>query len=551
MTTVPEFTLADIPDGWWIKLNDAFVNELDQLNRPYKYDLSRKRIARHWEAGELHKRTLDKMTEEEVDGYKRRHSLFEKLWGRHRWKDYHYAKDDPRRYVDTGSWIEKSDISVLREGIEIDDANLNKAITGFRVGKFSDNVREVKVKQLPIIANKEWAWLFGFYFGAGNMFYMEREGPHSKKGGYNSIYIRIRVQDPLIPRFLSNSNSIGLHAVNYQVTEKFRGSGKGNIGVGIRDQIVFGWPEYVILKKFGLPDDVFEVDDRKELLLAASGYKPVIPSWILNNDNYMQQFIDGYMSTGKCQTSLQVASQITKRSIPVLEVRILGIGYTEKHIKTFMQQMHLWFTRQGVIPGLNKAESTGKNRFNYNLIITKLDDIKFIKENFNLQPQHKARIYVRLEADEDPVIYEAIRSYGNPENIILGSILEQPMTVEDITYDLRMYKNKAEDSLNNLVEYGLAKKEGEVYRYDPAEFAARTIQKYKHLSEEKRQRMAEYSDQLLYQCGSCREVYIKPTESCELCYDEVHPVFRKNVLRRLNSKARYDLIIARKLEAMV
>jgi len=552
MTEPPIFTVDDIPDDWWIRLNDKFVDELDQLNRPYKYGLSKRRIARYWEAGELHKRILDKMTKEEVNGYKRRHSLFEKLWGRHRFKDYHYAKDDPRRYVDTGPWIEKAEIPVLREGIEIDDTNLNKAITGFRVGKFSDNVREVRVKQLPIIANEIWAWLFGFYFGAGNMYFLEgREGPKTRKGGLDSVYIRIRVQDPLIPRFLSISNSLGLQAVNYQMSgEKFKGEGKGNIGVGTREQIVFGWPEFMVLKKFGLPDDIFEVENRKEFRLAASGYKPVIPDWILNNDGYMKQFIEGYMSTGKCQTTLQIGTQPTGRPIPILEYRILGVGYPEKHIKKFMQQIHLWFTRQGVLPGFFKGVPTGKNRCLYKLIITKLDDIRFIKDNFNLQPQHKARIYARLEADEDPAIYEALKICGNPENVILGAILEQPMTAEDVAYDLRMYDEKAEASLDNLVDQGLAEKEGEIYRYKPTEFIARTAQRYKNLSEEKRQRMAKYSDQLLFQCGICREIYIKSTEVCELCNGEVHPVFRGSVLKRLNNKSRYDLIIARKLEAM-
>jgi len=74
---------------------------------------------------------------------------------------------------------------------------------------------------------------------------------------------------------------------------------------------------------------------------------------------------------------------------------------------------------------------------------------------------------------------------GNPENVILGAILEQPMTAEDVAYDLRMYDEKAEASLDNLVDQGLAEKEGEIYRYKPTEFIARTAQRYKNLSEEK------------------------------------------------------------------
>jgi len=549
LTELPIFTVDDIPDDWWIRLNDKLVDELDQLNRPYKYGLSKRRIARYWEAGELHKRTLEKMTEEEVAGYKRRHSFFEKLWGRHRFKDYHFPKGDPRRYVDTGPWIEKSEISVLREGIDIDDENLNKAITGFRVGKFSDNVREVKVKQLPIIANKQWAWLFGFYFGAGNIYLIEdREYERNRKGGYDSIYVRIRVKDALIPKVLSVSTSLGLHAVNYQVKDKFRGKGKGNLGVGTRDQIVFGWPEYVIMKKFGLPTEILEVKNRNALQLAASNYKPIIPEWILKDDAFMKDFIEGYMNTGKFQTTLQIGTQTSGRKFPVLALKFSVVGYPQEYVKKFSQEIHLWFTRQGIIPGYRNTIPSGENRYNYVLHITALEDIKFIKDNFSLTPQDKARIYVRLEADEDQVIYEALRTYGNPENVVLGCLLEQPLTAEDIAYDLSMYPEKAEQTLNNLVEYGLAREEIGVYYYDPKEFTARTIQLYKYLSEEKQQRMAEFSDQLLYQCGTCREVYIRPLEKCEICGNGVHSVHRKSVLRRLNTKSRYDLILARKLE---
>lgn len=541
----PTFTLNDIPNDWWIRLNDKLVDELDQLNRPYKYGLSKRRIARYWEAGELHRRTLDNMTEEEKAGYKRRHSFFEKLWGRHRFKDYHYPKDDPRRYVNTGPWIEKSEIPVLREGIEIDQANLNKAITGFRAGKFSDNVREMRFKQLPILADENWAWVLGFYYAAGNMYLYEREG-------YESLYIRVRVPEPVLPKFLSVTNQLGMQAVTYELKKKYRGEGRGKIGVGTSEQIVFGWPEFLVLRKFGLNDAILnEVDDREERQLAAANYKPIIPEWILNDDNCMRNFIEAYISTGKCRSSLQVATQSGGRKLPALHVRIMNQGYPREYVKKFLQEIHLWFYRQGALPGgFHETPPTGENRVQYSIGFSELEAMKFFRDTFSLhKPELKARIYVRLEADEDPVIYEALRRYGNPENVILGCLLEQPMSVEDITYDLRMYDEAAEEALSNLVGAGLIAKDNGDYVYEPKQFIAETITEYKDIAEEKRQRIQEYSEQLLYQCELCREVYIKETETCELCGGEIHPVFRKNILKRLDTTSKYDLILANKLEA--
>lgn len=552
----PTFGLADIPATWWVRLNDALVNELDKLNRQYKYNGKKRGYSKYWEVGELNRRTLEKMTEEEVAGYKRRHYFFEKLWGRHRWKDYHFAKDDPRRHVDTGPWITKEEIAVLREGINIDDENVNKAITGFRLGKFSDNVREMRIKQLPIIADKWWAWMLGFYFGAGNIHNPTREGENTRVGGLESIYIRIRVQDPVIPRFLEVSRHLGMQAVHYQMSgKKFRSKKRlRKIGAGTSEMIVFGWPEFVVLKKFGLPTAILdEKIDRPSYQLAAPNYRPKIPEWILEDDECMKFFIEGYLFTGKCPSVLNTNPQVGnhERLQTHLEVRINGVGYPEEDIRTFITQIHLWFSRHGIIPSYRQSNSTGKDRFNYTLMLVNMEAYKFLLNTFEMKPDMKTRLYVRVEADEDPVIFEAIRKLKIPENVILGSILEQPMTSEEVAFDLRMYPEKALESLDKLVVEGLAVKKLEHYYYEPSRFIQQSIVNYKEIAEEKRKRAEEYGLQLLYQCQQCTHVYVTSHSECGLCGGIVKPVSRHGVLSRLLRTRMGDLYIMRKLEAEI
>jgi len=550
--STPIFTYHDIPETWWVRLNDDFVDELDQLNRPYKYGHKKgRRISQYWEAGELHKRTLEKMTPEEVAGYKRRHSFFEKLWGRHRWKDYHFAKDDPRRYVDTGPWITKEEIDVLREGIDIDDENMNKAITGFRVGKFSDNVREMRFKQMPIIADKWWAWMLGYYFGAGNIHSYFREGEKTRAGGFQSMYIRMRVHEPILPKFFEVATHLGMHAVHYQMSgEKYGGEGKAKIGIGKSEHIVFGWPEFLVLEKFGLPTEFLgELENRKDYQLASSGYKPKIPDWILSDDDYMQYFIEGYMTTGKSQSTLGPAEQAGGLKIGRAEIIFNGIGYPDEAIKTFMQQIHLWFTRQGIIPGFTEEIAAGKDRHNYRLHITSHEGYVYCLNAFDIhKPEMRARLYIMLESYDDPVINEALRVLENPENVVLGMLLEQPMTAEETAFDLRMYPDTAFKALENLVRMGLAVKELDHYHYEPMEFVKNTIEKYKDLAEEKRQRMTEYATRLLHQCQGCRQVYVTERSECGLCGNQVIPVPRRSVLGRLDRQRMYNMYLARMLE---
>jgi len=552
----PQFGLADIPDTWWIRLNSAFVDELDQLNRPYKYNGGKRGRAQYWEAGELHRRTLDKMTPEELIGYKRRHSFFEKLWGRHRWKDYHFAVGDPRRHVDTGPWITKEDIEVLREGINIDDVNVNKAITGFRLGKFSDNVREMLFKQLPIIADKWWAWMLGYYFGAGNIHNPTREGEYSRVGGLESIYIRMRVHDPMLPKFLEVARNLGMQAVHYQMAaNKYRGAGRGRVGVGTSELIVFGWPEFVVLKKFGLPTAILdEKVDRMSYQLASANYRAKIPEWILEDDECMQYFIEGYLSTGKCPTVLDTVPQVgnRERNQPHQEVRINAVGYPDEDVREFIHNIHLWFSKHGVTSPYSRSIVSGKNRFNYTLTLVNMEAFRFLMSTFELnKPAMRARLYLRMEAEEDPVVYEALRKLKNPENVVLGAILEQPMTADEVSYDLRMYPEKADETLENLILEGLIIKKVEHYHYEPAKFIQQSIANYNEIAEEKRKRAEQYGLQLLYQCQQCTHVYITKHSECGLCGGKVTPTSRWSILTRLHKTRMYDMYLARKLEAEI
>ena len=556
----PSFGLADIPETWQIELNSNFVDQLDAVNRPWPHEKggygSKKGRgrrndykARYWEAGYLHKRTRDRMTPEDLAGFKRRHSFFEKLWGRHRYKDYHYAVDDPRRYVDTGSWIMKTDVDVIREGIIIEDSEMERAITGFRVGKFSDNVREVKIPRLPIVADGWWAWLMGFYFGAGNCQTAIINGPNTRPGGWTARYIRLRANDEVIPRLLEVAKHTGIKAMVYAMQgPKYRGKGKRAI-TGTRENIVLGWPEYYILRKFGLPTAWEEWDGRRDVQMSSASYKPVIPGWIKGDDEIMRLFIEGFMATAKVSSALgPTDSPTTERPIPRLAIIPSFMGMPDADVKRFMTDIHLWFGKHGFLGYLRKDEEykvIHPDKVRYYLHYTSLGFFKFLLSHFNIyKSEFRARLFARTEAENDQILYEALRTLRAPDNVILGLLLEQPLTEGDIEDLLLMKPDGIEPSLKKLMDMGLAVKQGEYYSYYPAVFAERTAEKYDQSAQDYLEKMTVYLDRLLFQCPQCKQVYINETTECNYCSGEVTPVQRHGIVGRMNRKRMYDMYIA-------
>ncbi len=562
----PSFGLVDIPQDWWIELNSNFVDQLDAVNRPWPHEkggYGKKRgrgrgkmnSARYWEAGYLHKRTRNRMTLEDLAGFKRRHSFFEKLWGRHRYKDYHFAEDDPRRYVNSGAWILRSDVDVIREGIIIDDSEMERAVIGFRVGKFSDNVREVKIPRLPIVADEWWAWLLGFYFGAGNCQTSVNRGPRTRPGGWTARYIRLRTNDEVIPMLLEVAKHTGIQASLYRMFgPKYRGKGKRSI-TGTRETIVLGWPEYYILRKFGLPTAWEEWTDRRKVWMSSAGYKPVIPAWIKENDDFMRSFIEGFMATAKVSSALGPRSDPrSERMIPKFVTTFWFMGAPDADVKQFITDIYLWFGKHGHYGHLRKDEKhTGVHpgRVKYGIYYTSLSAIKFIFNHFNIyKSEYRARLFARIEAEDDQILYEALRTVSNPDNVILGLLLEQPLTEGDIEDLLLMKPEGIEPTLKRLMDVGLVVKQGKYYTYYPAVFAERTADMYERSAQEFLGMMMAFLDRLLFQCSQCKQVYVNKITECNQCGGNVNATPRSGVVGRLSRKRRYDLYIANSLKGV-
>lgn len=543
------FGLGDIPDDWWIRLNDHFVDQLDRINRPWKHadppQTGIGKMATYWEAGEPQPETRARYSPERLAGYKRRHSFFEKLWGRHRWKDYHFAEDDPRRYVNTGPWILKREIAVIREGIDIEDSELEKVITGMRLGKFSDNVRELRFRRLPIRIDESWAWFLGYYMGYGTIYSYHREGRHTREGGHHSIYVKVRAEEEVLPKLLNVTSKMGSKAVLYTLKSPHPKSKFRSLGA-VRKTILFGWPEFVVLKKFGMPVEFLQ--EGKPRGLPARNYKPRIPRCIKEKPELMKAFLEGYLNTTRLQSVLGPALDSScERLTPRLELRVQCSGSPENYVRAFMDDIDKWFGERGVKGSLWRYKvETKTGTVTWGLIFNSIETTKFFFDEFEItRTAARARFIARYEAFEDPVLFEALRSLRSPENVILGMLLEQPLTREELSSVLHMREHALTSGLKSLQRQGLIERRGDHYYYAPTEFAERRARQYEGAAEQKLDKMDLYARRLLFQCALCRRVYIRERKVCGYCGGKIRAAQRRHIIRRLDRVRMYNLYLAR------
>ena len=537
------FKVSDIPDEWELQLSREFTDALDAFNRPWKHDgiLPRGRCM-YWESGWLHGRTTSVMPPDMFAEYKARLALFERLWGRHRYKDPHYPVGDPRRNVDTGGWVRGSQLKLMRRNLFIEDSDLERYITGIRRGKASTKAcHEIKFKHLPVEPDENWAWLFGMYFSGGSVYPRKRYN----RNLYDAIDFRFRMQEDVVAGALEILSKIGSDAARLSFVNRaaylnrkklhrtFRGRRTKTIPV-----IQLSWPEYLIMRKMGL----HEIDSKPNHR-GTRTVRPRIPDWIKEDDVYMKAFMEGFMNGPSTSANVYWSRREGIVNYARLYIRIRCYGTPEGDIVAFIGDMDRWLRSKGVMGRLHQNRFYNRKfsgMWMYDLNITKLSDIHWLGDNLEiLKADTRAGILLRLETDSDPFLYEALRDFSPGQSYVLGSLLEEPQNVEELAYSLPMSRESVTDALKSLRLKGLVDCRGPDYIYEPSEFKERILRTRVNEMERLNAKRMKYSMKLLNQCVKCNRIYITPRDVCGLCGSEVRPVLRTKILKSLKHSAEY------------
>ena len=527
---LPTFRLSDIPDDWEIELDDEFIAALDRVNRPGRYSDPPRRLPNlYWPAN-----WKAKTGPRGNPAFK----LYRRIWGWHRYKG---GKDN-------GAWIRKHQIRDLKvEGLDFTDEDIERAVIGIRKGPHSGNSMKLR---LPLKPNRWWAKMFGYYYSSG------RIKPRIRHGRYSEVVFKLRGHEDVIPLMLETLYKIGTTpAISLYDSDKYAEKTKGRFD-GVRKSKLLGTtslrtinvnrPVYLVMVKFGLPTDFIDDHTRKGRTSSAN-INPRIPDWVSENEEYMHDFFEGYINGAKGQSLLGPTAG--KAPWLALKVIIKVVGRPKESIEKFIATLIDWMGSNG-LTWHTREEWPGKRAsFIYTIGLSSRESHDWLLDNFEIRrPDLRARLLLRRDAWEDPVLYQALLALRTPDNVVLGVIWEQPRTKEEIKATLQLKEDRIAAVLIGLQRRGLIERRGAHYHYEPTAFVERFIQERKEQAETLANRMHRYATRLLNQCQQCNRTYVNPREECGLCGGEIMPVPRREVMMGLNKERLRALVLAHRVK---
>lgn len=542
---IPTFRLADIPDDWEIRLREDFVDELDRLNRPWRYTPGMKQgFAPYWRISTVRGSTRDKLSPEEAQQYKE-HLLFsERMWTFRRKRHSKGGK----KY---GIFILKSQIKTLREGINIEDSELEKVIIGFRPG-IANVDRSITIPRLPITANRWWAWLLGFYLSTGTIRF--RDATKRKRMKRDGCVVRLRAMEPVIPMVERALLEVGIKPFISDLATQKISTAKNPRALRTKRLRNFrlGWSFFIVMKKFGLPTEFIgaELPEERKKIISRT-WKPKIPNWIKDDDDYMQAFFEGYVNGGNSSVALtRPRARTTNRRAALGAMFYLRPkGFYKEDVRQFAEDMKAWIEKHGIHAGFREFKygyTHGVKHTCYEISIGNQEGLLWLMNSFDIQrPDIRAKLFARLKSYGDPVVRWALQKMRSPDNAVFGMLLEEPLTGDELEGRLQMQRVGIIPCLVALQRKGLIVRRGARYFYDPEEYVKITISKDAERMEILNAKAYKYSERLLHRCSECGRVFVNKRDTCGKCGGEVTPVDRMKVLasihiRRWKTRLRLD-----------
>lgn len=532
---IPVFRLADIPEDWEIRLRDDFIERLDKLNRPWRYTPGMKRgAALYWRISTIRGSTKDKMSPEEIQHYHAQVAFSERMWTFRRKPRYKGGKK-------LGIYILKSQIKILREGIDIVDSELEKTIIAFRPG-IANTDKSINIPRMPITANRWWAWLLGYYFSTGAIRF--RKATKRKRMKRDGCVVRLKAFEPVIPMVERALLEVGIQPIISDLATQKISTAKNPRALRTKRLRNFrlGWSFFLVMKKFGLPTEFValkpsELPEGRKRIISRT-WKPKIPDWIKDNDDFMQAFFEGYINGGNSGAVLSRMG--VNRVSPALGAifYLRPKGFYKEDILRFAEDMKSWIEKQGIYAGFREFKygyTHGVKHTCYEISIGNQEGLLWLMNSFDIQrPDIRAKLFARLKSYDDPVVRWALVGLRSPDNAVFGMLLEEPLTTDELEGRLQMQRVGIVPCLVALQRRGLVVRRGARYFYDPEEYVKNTISKDAERMKILNAKAYKYSERLLHRCSECGRVFVNKRNTCGKCGGEVIPVDRVKVLSSIH-----------------
>jgi len=464
------------------------------------------------------------------------HKIAERLYAERDW----HGSDRPMSIHKP--YINLNEFCIVSKVTKIPMRELEKSVVSVR----NNNSRSEVALTFPVVANADWAWLFGFYSMCGGQITRDRIG----KGGYATEErgIRFAVEpnvfltklQPLLERIGYRSWMRKVWYEKYtegHPLDKQRRRGTGN---SPRKFVTIPRVIREVMEYFGLPP----VQKRKNLLqgrmIGTRKLRIVVPSWI-KKGHFEKAYIEAVLNGG--QTSSQFRVPKDGRGISrMVELRVGGQHKQEvDDMMLFFKKQLLKFGITGTVHRIRhrKTEQLYWNGFQ----IYNHASLARLFEEFDIQhPAIRARLCVHYFMNA--LVYALCKRLVNIEIIILGTLMEHSRSEQEIKDLLRLRTDQVQTTLNKLQKLDIVQRENGLWRLMPTGCKQHVLNTLRQEDEAQRSLLMRSNGLFFSKCNECGNVIPHNYKGKCACGGVFEPVERKVVLKGYWNQ-KYAAIIAK------
>jgi hypothetical protein len=429
--------------------------------------------------------------------------------------------------------------------ISIDDLRTVQKVTGIPKEELESSVISVRNHtsllgvnmRFPVVADEDWAWLFGYYFSCGSLVTRDRIG----KDGYpmEERLVRFKVErqvfekkvQPILERvgYVPALKSVWYEKYGGHPLDKQR-----RVGTGNAPRKIIYLPRVIreVMEYFGLyvsipkqkPIKRKEGSIRGRVPLGSRRFKLYMPAWI---EKYPQKFLEGFINGG------QLGSQLTPRPKGIAHIVELRAGFKDPAdtitlINFFREQLGR-FGITGTPHRITHRE--GESVYWLGFEIYNKVSLTRLFENFDIQvPTVRARLCVHYFMNT--LLYEACRRLHNIEILVVGALMEKPRTDSELIDIFRLRNEQVADALKTLGNTGFVIKKGEFWRIVPTGIKNKIVTDLAKEDMERRDIVTTLNGEFFSRCNSCGNVIPHNYLGACGCGGMFEPIERFKVLKR-------------------
>lgn len=526
-----EFHVWDFPEVIEVRLNDDLIDRIRNMTVKKKIRVRDKKLRSGygWRSQHLRDFTMEK--EVKLIAFRvghPYHKIAERLYAKTDWHGSDRPMTQHKPFIN------------IREFLTV------HKITGIPLEEMERNVIEVRNHwaghidfpiKFPVVANEDWAWLFGLWFAAGGLITRTR---NTKGYPTTERSVRFRIDENVFEEKVKPIlERIGYIPKLFQVWydkkglmhPKDRGRRKGVGGLPRRGFVLLR-PVREIMEKFGLPREQVSQKHKAGAKFGVRKFNFVVPGWIKEKKEYTHAFIEAYINAVGASIFHPAKEQLRHHLVRNAEIRFGA--FDRNQVEDFYKFFEIYLTERG-IPGYRHEGLHAKISKLYWLgyLVLQREALCRMFEIFDIRkPDLRARLLLNYKLKSNLLLYEALRKLNSSEILVLGCLMERQLSQQELSRLLRCDPKNISEALVRLDELSMISKTDEKYTVDLTGFRDKLIEELQE-KEKKRTETILRNNQLFYsRCKGCGKIIPENyTGPCD-CGGQYEPISRMEAIYR-------------------